>query len=101
MIQFSGRRHTGKGILSAIIGFLIIIGFISISIVSGLNGGNGGFLIGILGLLLFLLAICGFILSYKSLKERDIFYRFPMIGIITNGLMLMLLMLIYILGFIS
>ncbi len=86
------------GILSAIIGIIVILGFVAVSIVSGIYGGEGGLLIGISGIFLFFLGIFGFILSYRELRKRDIFYRFPMIGIIANGLMLILLMIIYILG---
>jgi len=54
--------------------------------------------IGIVGILLFFLALFGFVLSYKELRKRDIYYRFPLIGIISNGLMLVILMIIYIIG---
>lgn len=74
------------------------MGFIVTSIISGINGGQGGLVIGIAGILLFVLAIIGFIISYKELRQRDIYYRYPMIGIITNGIMLILLMVIYIMG---
>lgn len=97
-IQFSGRKHTKLGILSAVIGLMAVLGFITLSIISGIYGGGGGLLIGIAGICLFFIALLGFILSYKELKQRDIYYKFPMIGIITNGIMLILLMIIYILG---
>lgn len=97
-IQFSGRRHTRSGVLSAAVGLVAIIGFITTCIISGIYGGEGGLLIGIAGILLFVLSLFGFILSYKALKQRDIFYRFPMIGMITNGIMLIVFMIIYILG---
>ncbi|HHT88222.1 MAG TPA: hypothetical protein GX002_04350 [Clostridiales bacterium] len=80
------------------IGILVVLGFITVSIVSGINKGEGGLLLGIIGILLFVFAVFGFILSYKEMKKRDIYYRFPMIGIITNGIMLILLVIIYILG---
>ena len=80
------------------IGILVVLGFITISIVSGINKGEGGLLLGIIGILLFVFAVFGFVLSYKEMKKRDIYYRFPMIGIITNGIMLILLVIIYILG---
>ena len=97
-IQFSGRRHTKLGILSAVIGLMVVLGFIALGIISGINEGEAGLLIGIAGILLFLLGLFGFFLSYKELKQRDIYYRFPMMGIISNGLMLIILMIIYILG---
>jgi hypothetical protein len=99
MIRFSGRRHTRTGIISAIIGTVVVLGFLSISFISGLAGGNGGMLLGFLGILLFGLAVLGFILSYKAFKKKDIFYRFPIIGAVLNGVMTILLLLIYILGF--
>jgi hypothetical protein len=77
---------------------MVVIGFIALSIVSGINGGEAGLLIGIGGILLFFLSIFGFVLSYKELKQRDIYYRFPMMGIFTNGIMLIVLMIIYIMG---
>lgn len=101
MIHFSGRRHTKLGVISAIIGITVTLGFIILSIVSGVMGGQGGELFGILGLLLFALAVFGFVLSYKALKQRDIFYRFPLIGVILNGFMTVLFVIIYILGIAS
>ena len=95
--HFPGRIIQGW-ILSALIGILVVLGFITVSIVSGINKGEGGLLLGIIGILLFVFAVFGFVLSYKEMKKRDIYYRFPMIGIITNGIMLILLVIIYILG---
>ncbi len=89
------------GILSAIVGIAVTLGFVTVSIVSGVMGGQGGKLLGILGLLMFALAVFGFILSYKALKQRDIFYRFPLIGIVLNGFMTVLFVIIYILGIAS
>jgi hypothetical protein len=98
MIRFAGRRHTQLGILSAIIGITVVLGFLTISILSGLAHGKGGFVLGIVGLLLFSLAIFGFVLSYKAFKQKDIFYRFPIIGIVLNGFMTALFFILYILG---
>jgi len=99
MIHFSGRRHTKMGIASAIMGIVVVIGFLALSIRSGLAGGNGSFLLGVLGLLLFVLAVCGFVLSYQALKQKDIFYRFPVIGVVLNGIMTVLLLIVYLIGF--
>lgn len=86
------------GIASAIIGILVIVGFLVISIMSGLAGGNGGFILGAIGFLLFGLSVIGFVLSYLSFKKKDIFYRFSVIGAVCNGVMLILLLVIYMLG---
>mgnify|MGYP000951469839 FL=1 len=97
-IQFSGRRHTRLGILSAVIGIVSVIGFIIVSIVSGINGGEGGLIIGIAGILLFALSLLGFIMSYKALKQKDIFYRFPMTGLVVNGIMMIVYVILYVMG---
>ncbi len=99
MIHFSGRKHSKLGIFSAVIGIAVILGFLTVSIISGAMKGKGGELLGIIGLLLFALAVSGFVLSYKALKQRDIFYRFPLIGAVLNGFMTILFVIIYILGF--
>ncbi len=101
MIHFSGRRHTKMGIISAIIGCLVVIGFLSISFISGFANGNGGFILGVIGLFLFFLAIFGLVLSYRSFKKKDIFYRFPVVGAVLNGIMTILFLTIYILGFVG
>jgi hypothetical protein len=77
----------------------VILGFLTISIISGLARGNGGLILGVIGLILFGLSVFGFILSYKSFKKKDIFFRFPIIGAVLNGFMTILLFIIYILGF--
>lgn len=98
MIHFSGRRHTRLGILSAIIGIVVVLGFLIVSILSGLAGGKGGLVLGVIGILLFCMAVTGFILSYKSFKKKDIFYSFPIAGATINGFMTILLLILYLLG---
>jgi len=98
MIHFSGRRHTKLGILSTIIGIVVVLGFIAISIISSSDIGEGSLLIGVIGLLLLAIAIFGFVISYKAFKEIDIFYTLPIIGSFLNGTMMVVLLILYILG---
>ena len=99
IIHFSGRRHTRTGVLSAVMGGLVVLGFAAVSIISGLKHGQGGFILGVAGLLLLAMSIFGFVLSYKAFQKKDIFYRYPVIGAILNGVMLICLLIVYILGF--
>ena len=99
MIHFSGRRHTKTGIFSAVVGIAVVLGFLAISILSSMSHGQGGIILGIAGLLLFGLAVFGFVLSYRAFQKKDIFYRYPVIGGVLNGLMTVLLLIIYIIGF--
>jgi hypothetical protein len=98
MIHFSGRNNSKLGMISTGIGIIDMMGFIVVCVVSGMSHGNGGMLIGIAGLFLFGLSVAGFFISYKSLKEKDIFYRFPIIGTTLNGIMMVVLMILYVLG---
>lgn len=98
MIHFSGRRQTKLGITSAVIGILVVLGFLAICLMSGFAGGKGGLMIGIIGFLLLALAITGFVMSYLSFKKKDIFYTFPIIGIVLNGFMTVFLFIIYLMG---
>ncbi|HHV10504.1 MAG TPA: hypothetical protein GXX75_09540 [Clostridiales bacterium] len=100
MIHFSGRRHTKTGIASTAIGGFVILGFLALSISSSTVRGNGGMLLGVLGILLFGLSVFGFYLSYKAFKKKDIFYRYPVIGASLNGVMAILFLVLYILGII-
>jgi hypothetical protein len=97
-IHFSGRRHTKTGIFATVIGAVVVIGFSVISFISGLNKGKGGIVLGLIGIFLFITAIAGFVLAYKSFKKKDIFYHFPIIGALLNGLMIIILLIIYIMG---
>ena len=99
MIHFSGRRHTKTGIGSTIIGIIVVLGFLSISIASGVEGGKGSLVLGLIGLLLLGLTVFGFVLAYRAFKKKDIFYVFPILGAVLNGFMIILLLIIYILGF--
>jgi hypothetical protein len=98
MIHFSGRKHSIMGICSAAIGVFVVAGFLTLSMISGLAGGKGSFYLGIIGIFLFFLSIFGFVLSYKAFKKKDIFFRFPLVGAVLNGIMTVLFLIIYILG---
>ena len=98
MIHFSGRRHTTQGIISMVIGEAVLIGLLAVSIYSSTSRGNGGIIVGLIGLLLLTLSIIGFTLAYKACKKKDIFYRFPIIGLLINGGLIVTFFVIYILG---
>jgi len=86
------------GITATIIGIAVIAGFLTISMISGLNKGDGSIILGLIGLLLFFVAVLGFVLAYKAFKKKDIYYRFPIIGVVLNGLMIIVLFVIYLMG---
>lgn len=52
-------------------------------------------------MLCFAVSILGFVLSIKSFKEKDIFYVAPVIGVGSNGIMIIILFYLYIVGIVS
>lgn len=98
IVKFQGRKHSMHGILSMILGIIVICGLITISFISGMNQGNGNYLVGMIGLMLFVISIAGFIIGIRSFKEKDIFYVAPMIGVGCNGITMVFLFVLYIIG---
>ncbi|MGB4659288.1 MAG: DUF6142 family protein [Mobilitalea sp.] len=101
MIRFSGRNHTVAGICSTIIGAASVLGFVVISFISGFARGKGSIFLGVIGFLLFALAISGFVMACKSFRKKDIFYRYSIIGVALNGIMIILMFVIYLIGLIG
>ena len=99
--KFQGRVHSKRGVLSLLLGLLVIMSFLTISFISGTNQGNGPFVLGVVGLITFALAVIGFLLGIKSFREKDIFYVAPVIGVGSNGIMTVLLFCLYIVGLVS
>ena len=101
IIKFQGRTHSKRGMASLILGVLVIVTVLTAFFLSGVNKGNGGVLLGIIGLSGFAISIFGFILGIKSFKEKDIFFVAPVLGVGSNGVMLVVLFCLYIVGLVS
>lgn len=98
IIQFTSKRHTRQGVFSTIIGIIVLISFITISIISSASHGKGGEMLGLGGLILLAMSIYGTIIAYKAFQYKDIFYRFPIIGMALNSIMVIILFILYIFG---
>jgi len=98
IFKFSGRSHSVKGIASIILGIVSLLTLILLSVISSISHGNGGMVIGILGIALLIAAVSGFILGIKACREKEIYYTAPVTGMIMNGLLSLGLFLLYIVG---
>jgi hypothetical protein len=96
--KFNVKNHSIKGIISLCIGTISGISFFILSYISSLSAGNGGILLGLIGILLFLLSIVGFILSIKACKEKEIYYTAPFVGLVLNGILSILYLILYMVG---
>ncbi|SFR57031.1 DUF6142 family protein [Anaeromicropila populeti] len=95
---FSDRVHPVQGIISAGVGGSTIIAMLVLFFLSSRSGGNGGIELGVLGVLFFVLSSAGLILAVLALKRDEIHYRFPLLGLVWNGIMVIIYFLLYIVG---
>ncbi len=97
-LRLTDKKHPISGIWSVLIGVFALIMFIATCFISGDNGGKGGMIVGVVGILCFIISISGFILSWMSLRKENIRYLFPTIGAVVNGLQIIGYMIVYIWG---
>lgn len=97
-LRLTDKKHPASGIWAVIIGIFALVMFGVTCFVSGNNKGNGGMVVGIVGILCFIISISGFILSWISLRKENIRYLFPTIGAVVNGLQIVGYMVVYIWG---
>lgn len=100
VFKFSGRNHSIWGLISVIIGGITLLALIILSVISSLSGGNGGLILGIIGMVLFVMSIAGFILGIKSCREKEIFYTAPVVGMVLNGFLFIVFFALYMVGII-
>lgn len=100
IFKFSGRSHSVRGLISVIIGGTVLAVFLALSVISSLSGGNGSLILGIIGMVLFVMSIAGFILGIKSCREKEIFYTAPVVGMVLNGFLSILFFGLYMVGII-
>ncbi len=100
VFKFSGRSHSVRGVISVIAGFVTLIALLVLSVVSSFSKGNGGLIIGIIGMLLFAISVAGFILGIKSCREKEIYYAAPVTGMVLNGFLSIIFFILYMLGLI-
>lgn len=98
IVNFTGRNHSVKGMLSLTIGIVIAMAIIILMFTSSFSGGNGGLWYGYAGFALSILSILGFILGIKGCKDKEIYYTAPISGIIVNGVLFLVFIILYLVG---
>ena len=91
-------KHAKKGIQSCIMAVLCVVILFAMILVSFLMKGNVGIIVGFLCFVLIALAVYGFRLGLKGLKEREKKYVTSKIGIGVSGLVLAGIAAIFIRG---
>ncbi|MBQ3061646.1 MAG: hypothetical protein IJD02_04315 [Lachnospiraceae bacterium] len=89
-------KDSGWSILFGVFSGILFIGA---CVYSGINRGEAGLLVGALGIIAMIADIYGFYLAVKSLKGDDIYFLTALIGVVLNGLMFALYIILMIVGF--
>lgn len=97
-LRLTDKKHPKQGIWATALGVLSIVIFLVLCFMSGEARGKSGIEIGFMGLLCVLVSLAGFVLAWLSLRLENIRQLFPSLGVIINGLMLLLYLIVYILG---
>ncbi|WP_455714060.1 DUF6142 family protein [Anaerosporobacter sp.] len=96
--KFSDKYHPLQGIIGVILAFVVLIAMSILFYISSTSEGNAGIWIGLVGLGMFVINIIGFVLSVLAFHKQEIYYRFPIAGILLNGCFLIVFLLLYIVG---
>ena len=80
----------------AVVSFSILI---ITSILSAISKGNAGIIAGILPMFAMIISIAGLVLAYRSLRNDNVKLKHVYTGLITNGLLVIVYLVLYIIGF--
>ena len=78
---FTNKKHSDKAIMSTILG---VISLVSLGIVTYLSYSQGGVMHGGYGVTATVYSLIGLILGVLTLRDKDIYRFFPVLGTILN-----------------
>lgn len=96
--KFTDKRHPIDAIVAVLLAFVLLIVMIVVSYKSSQTAGNGPMAYGMIGFCAMILSFAGFVTSILTLKKKEIFYLFPTVGAVLNGLLFIGLFVVYVLG---
>jgi len=97
-LRGSGRKHARGGVVSTVMAGIGWILFVALCVYSSSTGGNAAAVAGILGILDGIFALAGMIIAFRSFNERDVFYIMPAVGMVLNGILVVLYFSLYLMG---
>ena len=97
-MKFRGRTQSKNGIWSLCLSIIAIVGFISLCVVSTVWQGNAPMVVGSIAILLTVFCITAFWLAVNALKEKEVYYGIPIVGLILSGIQLVIFLCLYMIG---
>lgn len=96
--KFSTKKHSIGGVISTIMFVCSIALLIWAIVVSYQAKGKGGSLVGEIALTSFAVAFFGMIIGMLSYKESDRYYTFSFVGALLNGIMSIVMFMLFVVG---
>lgn len=96
--KFSDKSQTLGGTLSTLMGAGSLVCLLYGIYVSFSADGNGGIIVGALGILAFMLSFTGMLLGLMSFKEQDKFYMLSKAGSLLCGIIFIAMLAILLMG---
>lgn len=97
-LHLTDKHHPPLAIGSTLLAVVSICIFGAACLTSGQSKGHAGILAGLVGIISLLISLIGFIMAWFSLHQDDIRPLFPTIASVTNGLLVIFYMVLYIWG---
>ena len=81
---FTNKKHSDKAIMSMILGIISLVSMGIVTYLSYIQGGvmHGGY--GVAGLLATIYSLVGLVLGIVTLRDKDIYRLFPVLGTVFN-----------------
>lgn len=96
--NFSDKTHSKDGKLATALGTVTILLFLFLVVESIVSKGRLNTWFGLLGMVDIVIAFAGFWIAVMSFKEEDSLKLFPRLGVILNGLVLLVLVVLFVIG---
>lgn len=97
-MHFHSKKRSREGVAGFVLSLVAVVVFLVLCIFSAVMKGEAGELVGAIGLGILFLCGGSFYLSFKGLKERDVFTRLPFAGLLISGVLFVVLFCLYIVG---
>ena len=86
------------GLISILMGFAAIVGYVLLFLMAYMAEGEAGLWIGVLGFALLFVVVGAILFAVKGLRDPDAQNTRPVIGMIENGIVLIGILVLYIMG---
>ena len=97
-MKFSGRKQSKNGVVALFLAIFSIVGFIALCVWSVYLEGMAPILIGSIALTLAFFSFMAFVFAIQGLKEKEVYYGIPVVGVLLSGIQFVLFFCVYMIG---